>query len=219
MSKSIYAVYGAAGYGREVMPLLRAHLVKQGISNEQLVFVDDGSDVDSVNGHRVIPYAEFLALPAACKYMTIAIAHNETRQRLTEKCLADGILLSSVVAENAVVMDGVDCGEGMILSPFVTVTSNVKIGLGFHANIYSYVAHDSVIGDYVTFAPGVMCNGNVMIEDHAYLGTGAIIRQGEPGRPLVIGRGAVVGMGAVVTKNVAPGVTVVGNPARPLEKR
>src|SRR3546814_17447307 len=86
--------------------------------------------------------------------MTIAIAHNETRQRLTAKCLADGILLSSVVAENAVVMDGVDCGEGMILSPFVTVTSNVKIGLGFHANIYSYVAHDSVIGDYVTFAPG-----------------------------------------------------------------
>src|SRR3546814_10482184 len=86
-------------------------------------------------------------------------------------------------------MDGVDCGEGMILSPFVTVTSNVKVGLGFHANIYSYVAHDSVIGDYVTFAPGVMCNGNVMIEDHAYLGTGAIIRQGEPGRPLVIGRG------------------------------
>src|SRR3546814_20745838 len=108
--------------------------------------------------------------------MTIAIAHNETRQRLTEKCLADGILLSSVVAENAVVMDGVDCGEGMILSPFVTVTSNVKVGLGFHANIYSYVAHDSVIGDYVKFATGVMCNGNVMIEDNAYLGTGAIIR-------------------------------------------
>src|SRR3546814_1294848 len=98
-------------------------------------------------------------------------------------------------------------------------SSDLKIGLGFHANIYSYVAHDSVIGDYVTFAPGVMCNGNVMIEDHAYLGTGAIIRQGEPGRPLVIGRGAVVGMGAVVTKNVAPGATVVGNPARPLEKR
>jgi len=34
----------------------------------------------------------------------------------------------------------------------------------------------------------------------------------------VIGRGAVVGMGAVVTKNVPPGVTVVGNPARLLVK-
>ncbi len=75
-----------------------------------------------------------------------------------------------------------------------------------------------VIGDYVTFAPGVMCNGNVHVQDHAYIGTGAVIKQGLPGAPLVIGRGAVVGMGAVVTKSVPPGVTVVGNPARVLER-
>jgi acetyltransferase-like isoleucine patch superfamily enzyme len=76
-----------------------------------------------------------------------------------------------------------------------------------------------VIGDFVTFAPGVHCNGNVLIEDHAYIGAGAILRQGKPGEPLVIGRGAVVGMGAVVTRNVAPGTTVVGNPARVMAPR
>ena len=54
------------------------------------------------------------------------------------------------------------------------------------------------------------------IEDHAYIGTGAIIKQGTPERPIVIGRGAVVGMGAVVTKSVPAGVTVIGNPAKPL---
>jgi acetyltransferase-like isoleucine patch superfamily enzyme len=64
-----------------------------------------------------------------------------------------------------------------------------------------------------------MCAGNVVIHDHAYIGGGALIRQGKPGEPLVIGAGAVIGMGAVVTKNVPPGVTVVGNPARPLVKR
>ena len=75
-----------------------------------------------------------------------------------------------------------------------------------------------MIGDFVTFAPGVKCNGNVVVEDHAYIGTGAMIKQGLPGQPLVIGRGAVVGMGAVVTKSVPAGATVVGNPARLLVK-
>jgi acetyltransferase-like isoleucine patch superfamily enzyme len=41
---------------------------------------------------------------------------------------------------------------------------------------------------------------NIHIEDHAYIGTGAIIKQGTPDKPLVIGKGAVIGMGAVVTK-------------------
>ena len=75
-----------------------------------------------------------------------------------------------------------------------------------------------MIGDFVTFAPAVRCNGNVVIEDHAYIGTGAILRQGKPGAPLVIGHSAVVGMGAVVTKSVPAGKTVVGNPAMLLVK-
>ena len=122
-------------------------------------------------------------------------------------------------AANVIQMDDVVIDDGACLSPFVTLTSNIRIGRCFHANLYSYVEHDCVIGDFVTFAPGVKCNGNVTVEDHAYIGAGAVLKQGEPGKPLVIGRGAVVGMGAVVTKSVPPGVTVVGNPARILEKR
>jgi hypothetical protein len=33
------------------------------------------------------------------------------------------------------------------------VTASAKIGAHFQCNIYSYVAHDCVIGDFVTFAP------------------------------------------------------------------
>lgn len=111
-------------------------------------------------------------------------------------------------------MTRVKIGPGAILCGFTQFTSDITIGTGFHANIYSYVAHDCRIGDYVTFTPVVKCNGNVEIGDHAYIGTGAILKQGVPGQPLRVGAGAVVGMGAVVTKDVAPGETVVGNPAR-----
>lgn len=54
--------------------------------------------------------------------------------------------------------------------------------------------------------------------DHACIGTGAIIKQGTPVKPLVIGEDAVVGMGAVVTKDVPAYTTVVGNPAKPFVK-
>ena len=97
-------------------------------------------------------------------------------------------------------MDEAQIAEGSALSPFVSITSNIKIGKCFHANLYSYVEHDCIIGDFVTFALGVKCNGNIHIHDHAYIGAGAMIKQGTPDQPLVIGEGAIVGMGAVVTK-------------------
>ena len=120
--------------------------------------------------------------------------------------------------KTALILERNNIGEGAIFCGFTHVTSDVKIGSFFHCNIYSYVAHDCVIGNYVTFAPQVCCNGNVHINDHAYIGTGAVIKQGTPEKPLVIGEGAIIGMGAVVTKDVAPHEVVVGNPAKPFKK-
>ena len=208
-----FAIFGASGCGRGVLPLARSQLEFSG-EDYQLVFVDDNADSEFVNGHRVLTYSQWLSEPATIRYINIAIANSSIRERLVGRCIADGIQFFQVRAENVVELDEVSIGEGAILCPFVTMTSNIVIGKHFHANIYSYIEHDCVIGDYVTFAPGAKCNGNIVIEDHAYIGSGAVIKQGRHGEPLVIGKGAIIGMGAVVTKSVPPGETVVGNPAR-----
>ncbi len=218
MSQSLFGVYGSGGFGREVMPLARQQLQARGVPAQRLVFIDDAPAAEIVNGHRVMTYGQFLAHEASERRASIAIASSSARERLAMRLAADGVLAWAVGASNVVVMDDVALGEGSILCPFVTITSNVRIGRQFHGNFYSYVAHDCVVGDYVTFAPAVRCLGNVVIEDHAYIGAGAVIKQGKPGQPLVIGRGAVVGMGAVVTKDVPAGATVVGNPARIMNK-
>lgn len=218
MSQPLYAVFGASGFGREVMPFAREQLLCSGIAPERLVFVDDKPEAANINGYRVLTYREFLDTPAAERHVSLSIANSTVRELLARRCAEDGVRSWSVSAANVVTMDEVQIGEGAILCPLVTLTSNICIGRQFHANLYSYVAHDCVIGDFVTFAPAVRCNGNIVIEDHAYIGTGAILKQGKPGQPLVIGRGAVIGMGAVVTKDVPPGMTVVGNPAKPLMK-
>lgn len=215
----LYAIYGASGCGRGVMPVADRMLRERlGPAGYELMFVDDARKEATINGRRVLPYTEFLLLDAPSRAVCIAISDSRIRRDLSERCRDDGVPSFSVTAPNAVVMDDVQVGEGAFLAPFVTLTSNIRIGRHFHANLYSYVEHDCVVGDYVTFAPSVRCNGNIVIEDHAYLGSGCILRQGQPGAPLVIGHGAVVGMGAVVTRSVPPETTVVGNPARPLQE-
>jgi sugar O-acyltransferase (sialic acid O-acetyltransferase NeuD family) len=209
------AVFGASGFGREVMPMVQQQWRMRHEAFE-LAFVDDAPPSAELNGHPVYSYAQWLARPASSRHIIIAVSNSAAREKIAQRCQADGILFEEVRAANVVQMDEVVLGPGAILSSFVTLTSNIRIGCHFHANLYSYVAHDCVIGDFVTFAPAVQCNGNVVIDAHAYIGTGAVIKQGRPGHPLVIGRGAVVGMGAVVTKSVPPGATVIGNPARPL---
>lgn len=216
MKDALFGVVGAGGCGRGVMPIARTQLAAESISQENLVFVDDALTGQVINGHRVLSHSQFLAEPAHRRLAVIAVSNSMIRERIALRCKADGISPWTVTAGNIVIMDNVSIGEGAALSPFVTLTSNIVIGRYFHANLYSYVEHDCVIGDYVTFAPGVKCNGNIHIGDHAYIGSGAVIRQGIPGEPLRIGAGAIIGMGAVVTRDVPPGMTVVGNPARPL---
>lgn len=214
----LYAVYGASGCGRSLMPVARAQLKRLG-NPAEIVFIDDSLVTETIiNSHRAMSYAAFKAHPATQKQVLIAIANSRVREKIAIQLEQDAIELWSVQADNVVLMDDIEISAGAALSPFVSITSNIKIGKCFHANLYSYVEHDCVIGDFVTFAPGVQCNGNIHIHDHAYIGAGAVIKQGTPDQPLIIGRGAVVGMGAVVTKSVPAGVTVVGNPARALSK-
>ena len=217
MTALFIGVYGASGFGKEVMPLVRQQFPT--LNKDNFVFIDDGQAGATLNDYAVLGYAEFLSKPSVHKAVTIAIANSQVREKLVKRLTEDHVQHLDIQAANTVILDEVEIGEGSLLCPFTCLTSNIKIGKFFHANIYSYIAHDCVIGDYVTFAPGVKCNGNIHIQDHAYIGTGAVIKQGTPDKPLVIGKGAIIGMGAVVTKSVPAGVTVVGNPARILEKK
>lgn len=213
---ALYGIYGASGCGRGILPMARRQLAEQGTNSSRLVFIDDAPVGGIVNGHRVLSYEDFLGEPATDRFVAVAIASCTTRASLAEKCRRNAITPWTVMAENVVIMDDASIEEGALLSPFVTIASNIRIGKYFHCNLYSYVEHDCQIGDFVTFAPGVKCNGNVVIGDHAYIGAGAIIKNGTRTAPLRIGRGAVIGMGAVVTRDVPDQATVVGNPARPV---
>lgn len=197
------AIYGAGGFGRELVAIAREQA-----PDADVIFVsDDPSQIGKTICGLPVMDAATLDRPAV-----LAMADASLR-----RMLADRIEPFSLVSRMHRRGPDVDVGEGAVFCDFTSVTASARIGRHFQCNVYSYIAHDCVIGDFVTFAPNVCCNGNVIIEDDVYVGTGVIIRQGRPDQPIRIGRGAVLGMGAVVTRSVEPGATVVGNPARPMK--
>lgn len=219
--KSIhFGLLGAGGMAREVMPYVRASVSKTincPPEEMDLYFVETWEPKTStVNGYPLVSLSHFLNLPGR-RYFNVAVGNGRIRETLVQ-AVGTAAQVVAIHAPQAVFLDANQIGDGSVFCAYTMVTSNSRIGRHFQGNIYSYVAHDCVIGDFVTFAPGVRCNGRVHIGDYAYIGTNAVIREGSDRAPIKIGTGAVVGMGAVVTKDVPDGATVVGNPARQMAK-
>jgi acetyltransferase-like isoleucine patch superfamily enzyme len=126
---------------------------------------------------------------------------------------------------------GCEIGDETKVGTFVEVQKGVSIGKRCKISSHSFLCEGVTIEDEVFVGHGVMfinditpraatADGGLQTEEDwvviptrvckgASLGSGAVIMGG-----VTIGAGALVGAGAVVTKNVAPGVTVAGVPAR-----
>lgn len=214
-----YAIYGTGGFAREVAPLLERMWEHYASSVEEvepdIVHVDDAIDApQDCNGRKVIDFAALVSDHHRNRKVIVAIGNGRTRESIEARCVEAGLSIGTAVHPSAEIMEHVEMAAGAVICASSIITSNIKIGRSFQSNLFSYIGHDCVIGNYVTFAPRVSCNGNVHIGDHAYIGTGAMIIQGDKSEPMTIGEGAIVGMGSVVTKPVDPYTLVAGNPAR-----
>ena len=107
----VYAVYGASGCGRSLMPIAKMTVMRTD-SAADLVFIDDGLDQPAtVNGYLAMNYQDFIALGGE-KAVLIAIANSKVRETITNKLTADGIALWSVQADTTLIMDAVTVGNG-----------------------------------------------------------------------------------------------------------
>jgi sugar O-acyltransferase (sialic acid O-acetyltransferase NeuD family) len=102
-------------------------------------------------------------------------------------------------------------GHGVQLCPGTVATVDVTVAPFSLVNLSCTLGHEANLGRGCVLQPTVNVSGGVQFGEGVLVGTGAQILQ-----YLSIGEGARVGAGAVVTKDVPPGATVVGVPAKPL---
>lgn len=144
----------------------------------------------------------------------------------------DVFLGTGVVVHAFANLYGCSIGDDSTVGPFVEIQKGVKIGARCKISSHSFLCEgvtieDEVfIGHHVCFTNdrhprAVTDSGRLardgdwelertLVERGASIGSGVVVLPG-----VTIRSGAVVGAGSVVTKDVAPGATVSGCPAKP----
>jgi acetyltransferase-like isoleucine patch superfamily enzyme len=121
---------------------------------------------------------------------------------------------------NILIREKTRIGDGTLVGTNVIIDGHCQIGNKVSLQTGAYITRNTIIEDYVFMGPcSVTTNDKLMIQGAELKGPvikrGARIGANATILPsIVVGENAVVGGGAVVTKDIAPGITVVGNPAK-----
>jgi len=135
-----------------------------------------------------------------------------------ENAAAAGFSFATLVHPRVERSSWIRMGTGTVICAGNILTTNIVLGEHVQINLDCTVGHDVIMGDFATLAPGAHISGCVQVGRRAYVGTGAVIINGTQDNPILIGDDAVIGAGACVTRNVEPGATVVGVPAKPVQR-
>jgi len=158
---------------------------------------------------------------------------SETQNR----CIAPDVKLGERVKIYAFTnLYGCEIGDDVKVGTFVEIQKGARVGNRCKISSHSFLCEGVTLEEEVFVGHGVVfindrfprattAEGKLqteadwscvptVVKRRASIGSGATILCG-----ITIGEGATIGAGSVVTKDVAAGAVVAGNPARPLRSR
>jgi sugar O-acyltransferase (sialic acid O-acetyltransferase NeuD family) len=200
-------VVSAGGFGRNVVSMARQD---QAFGKDWDVkgFLDDRPNVQG------LPDVPILGDPLTYRVhdgdiFVCALGDPAARRHYTLALEAQGahfiVLRPSLAAGERVTM-----GRGCIFEPNVSIGADAKLGAFVTVLATTILGYGVTVGDYVQIGSFVFCGGGSSIGNDVVIHPHATILPG-----VKVGDGAVIGAGSVVIRDVPPGVTMIGNPAKP----
>ena len=204
-------IIGAGGFGREVYhwaldsPQYKKEWVIKG-------FLDD--DLKASQEHPLpVPVLEKLNdyTIAEDDVFVCALAKPEIKKKVVQAILGRGGRFTNLVHPSIQMGSNIHLGVGVIICPNTVLTTNIQLGDFVALNLFCAIGHDAVIADYCHLSSYSEVCGHAQLEEGAFLGTHSSVLQS-----LTVGAYATVGAGSVAIRNVKPGRTVIGVPAKEL---
>lgn len=143
--------------------------------------------------------------------------HLENDRRNSAVPLLDLKGVKARIEPGAVIRDGVEIGDHVIVMMGAVVNIGAVIGESTMIDMNAVVGARAIVGRDCHIGAGAVLAGVLeppsaepaVIEDGVLVGANAVILEG-----CRVGKGSVVAAGAVVVDDVPPGVVVAGQPAR-----
>ncbi len=214
-------VYGAGGYGQELVWLADDITATGCTAWEMLGYIDDDPALrgEERYGRPVIGALDEFAKDAGSLtdvYFVIGVGRPSLRRQIAETVarqtpwLAPATLVhpSAIIARHVTLHEGCIVGAGCVIGPYAELRQHVAL------NVHVGVGHHATIGSFSMLLPGARISGSCSIGDAVAIGSNAVVTPG-----VSVGNNATVAAGALVLRNVAEHATAFGNPARSFNPR
>lgn len=202
-------ILGASGAGREVYEMATQC---EGFNRDWKIkgFLDDNIHVlDKYSGYPPV-LSEIAGYNIEDNDVFIcSIGSVSDKKRVIDTILAKGGEFINLIHPKAIIFQNLKIGIGSMIGPFCLITSDVTIGNFVTVQSSAIIGHDASVGDFVHIGGRAFMGGFSRLEEGVIIHPGAVVL------PSVdIGKRAILGAGSVAIRNIPPGKTVFGIPAK-----
>ena len=204
---------GAGDWGLEVHSWIRESL-QFGVEYVFKGFID--YNIEAFNKSKLNPNlfcgSINTYIPESNDVFICVIANPNIKEKVVLDLLSKGALFVNAYHKSVCFIGNSIIGSGVVLSPFVVVSNNCKIGNHIGINLFCSIGHDVIIGDFSQLSAHCDLTGHVNLGNSIFLGSRVSII---PNVNVI--SNSRIGAGAVVFRNIKVEGTYIGNPAKKID--